>query len=511
MDAKKKITKIELDKKGKKQRVAAYTRVSSNSEEQLHSIQSQTDYYKSKIMSMNDVIFAGVYIDEGMTGTRMDKREGFQKMMIDCKNNKIDRILTKSISRFARNILETLVVLRELKGMGVSVYFEQENIDTAGNGSEVILSIYSALAEMESKNISMNQRWGFRKRAREGIYNQSRLPYGYKRNDKKEVVIDGDEARIVEMIFDMYVNRNMSTVKIRKYLNDNHIGNRTWSQNGLVNMLMNERYCGDMLLQKKYTTDEFPYRLVRNHGDMEQYYVYDVFPKIVDREMLERSQRKIRVSQNKYNKNQTDRNKTYAFTSKVTCSTCGSTFKRRVQKGRIFWGCPKHLEEASLCPVKAISEEELKEGAISILCRLKENIFMLEEYLNHANDFLTDNESSLELKKIDEALGSIKRKMHKLHEDYRKKKIDFRNFHERYTTFQREHKGIYQKRKIIEEEMQKNIKADETLSIIQLLKNKEISGFDEELFDSVVDKICITQNEIDYKLKNDFIITIKRE
>lgn len=159
MGAKKKITRIELDKKSKKQRVAAYARVSSNSEEQLHSIQSQTDYYKSKIISMNDVIFAGVYIDEGMTGTRMDKREGFQKMMIDCKNNKIDRILTKSISRFARNILETLVVLRELKGMGVSVYFEQENIDTAGNGSEVILSIYSALAEMESKNISMNQRW----------------------------------------------------------------------------------------------------------------------------------------------------------------------------------------------------------------------------------------------------------------------------------------------------------------------------------------------------------------
>ena len=510
MDAKKKITRIEVDKKSKKQRVAAYTRVSSNSEEQLHSIQSQTDYYKSKIMSMNDVIFAGVYIDEGLTGTRMDKRDGFQTMMIDCKNNKIDRILTKSISRFARNILETLVVLRELKGMGVSVYFEQENIDTAGNGSEVILSIYSALAEMESRNISMNQRWGFRKRAKQGIYNQSKLPYGYKRNREKEIVIDEGKAKIVKMIFDMYLNKNMSTVGIRKYLNDNHIGNRTWSQNGLVNMLINERYCGNMLLQKKYTVDEFPYRLVRNHGDIEQYYVYDAFPKIIDREMIEKSQYKIRSSQNKYNKNQTDRNKTYVFTSKIMCSICGSTFKRRVQKERIFWGCSKHLEEALLCPVRAIREEELQEGAISVLCRLKENIFMFEEYLNHANDFLTDSESSMELKEIDESLISVKRKMHKLHEDYRKEKIDFRNFHERYTTFQREHKGIYQKRKIIEEEMQKNIKAAETLSIIQLLKNKEISGFDEELFDSVVDKICITQNEIDYKLKNDFIITIKR-
>lgn len=511
MDAKKKITRIELDKKGKKQRVAAYTRVSSNSEEQLHSIQSQTDYYKSKIMSMNDVIFAGVYIDEGMTGTRMDKRDGFQKMMIDCKNNKIDRILTKSISRFARNILETLVVLRELKGMGVSVYFEQENIDTAGNGSEVILSIYSALAEMESKNISMNQRWGFRKRAKQGIYNQSRLPYGYKRNGKKEIVIDEEEAKIVKMIFDMYVNRNMSTVRIRKYLNDNHIGNRTWSQNGLVNMLMNERYCGDMLLQKKYTTDEFPYRLVRNHGDMEQYYVYDVFPKIVDREIVEKSQRKMRVSQNKYNKNQIGSNKTYAFTSKVKCSTCGSTFKRRVQKGRIFWGCPKHLEKATLCPVGTISEEDLQEGAISVLCRLKENIFMLEEYLNHANDFLTDSESSMELKKIDESLGSIKRKMYKLHEEYRKEKVDFQNFHERYTTFQREQQNRYQKRKIIEEKMQKSIKADETLSIIHLLNKQEIHGFDEEQFNSVIDKIYVSQSTIDYKLKNDLILTIKRK
>ena len=511
MDAKKKITRIEVDKKSKKQRVAAYTRVSSNSEEQLHSIQSQTDYYKSKIMSMNDVIFAGVYIDEGLTGTRMDKRDGFQTMMIDCKNNKIDRILTKSISRFARNILETLVVLRELKGMGVSVYFEQENIDTAGNGSEVILSIYSALAEMESRNISMNQRWGFRKRAKQGIYNQSKLPYGYKRNREKEIVIDEGKAKIVKMIFDMYVNRNMSTVGIRKYLNDNHIGNRTWSQNGLVNMLINERYCGDMLLQKKYTVDEFPYRLVRNHGDIEQYYVYDAFPKIIDREMIEKSQYKIRSSQNKYNKNQTDRNKTYVFTSKIMCSICGSTFKRRVQKERIFWGCSKHLEEALLCPVRAIREEELQEGAISVLCRLKENIFMFEEYLNHANDFLTDSESNMELKKIDESLGSIEKRKHRLHDEYRKEKIDFQTFHERYATIQREQQNRYQKRKIIEEKIQKSIKADETLSIIHLLNKQEIHGFDEEQFNSVIDKIYVSQSTIDYKLKNDLILTIKRK
>ena len=149
--------------------------------------------------------------------------------------------------------------------------------------------------------------------------------------------------------------------------------------------------------------------------------------------------------------------------------------------------------------------DRLRERAI------KENIFMLEEYLNHANNLLTDNESSMELKKIDESLGSIKRKMYRLHEEYRKEKIDFQNFHERYTTFQREQQNRYQKRKIIEEKMQKSIKADETLSIIHLLNKQEIHGFDEEQFNSAIDKIYVSQSTIDYKLKNDLILTIKRK
>lgn len=226
--------------------VGCYARVSSGSEDQLNSYNNQVDFYESYVNSLENSKLVKIYTDEGITGTRMDKRDGFLQMIEDCRNGLINRIITKSISRFARNITETLSVVRELKSIGVSVYFMTEKIDTAKMGSEMMLAVYAACAEIESKAISNAQKWAFRTRAKEGRYNQPKLPYGYQRIDGEVKVIE-DEAKIIEDIFNKYVNKDFSVTKLVDYLNKHYFKKKKWSQSTVSSILKNERYCGDML------------------------------------------------------------------------------------------------------------------------------------------------------------------------------------------------------------------------------------------------------------------------
>lgn len=437
MSADKRVTIIQPEKKqNQRLKVAGYVRVSSDSEDQLHSFQSQLNYFHHLIDNDKKSVLVDIYVDEGITGTRTDKRDGFNRMIEDCNNGKIDRIITKSISRFARNIIETLRVIRELKALGVSIYFENENIDTAHGGSEVLLSIYSILAENESKTIALNQRWGFRTRAEKGIYNQPHLPYGYVRNENNEIIINEEEAKIVRMIFDMYVNQDISTLKIVEYLNCNNIGNRKWSRNGITLILTNERYCGDMLLQKKYTTDDFPYRLIRNKGDIPQYYVYDVFPKTIERDMLKKSIDKLSKAKEKYNKNQVQSNKIYPFTSIVNCTNCGHKFKRKMIRKIPYWTCTKHLEDKNICDIKAISEQELMDGFVSVYHRLKDNLFMLEEYKDHIKDYSMNKEIRDDLIDIEQQLESIIKEKKQLYHYMEENLIDFQIFNKKMNELQ---------------------------------------------------------------------------
>ena len=198
----KKVSIIEPLSREEKIKTAAYARVSSKSDDQIHSFNSQVAYYSQYINQLQNTIIVDVYTDEGITGTVIEKRNGFKKMIQDCRDGLIDRIITKSIARFGRNFTETLKTLRELKCLGVSIYFEEEHIDTADSVSETSISTYMMSAELESRTISYNQRWGFRTRAEKGIYNQPHLPYGYYRIDGK-ILINESEAVIVRLLFDM--------------------------------------------------------------------------------------------------------------------------------------------------------------------------------------------------------------------------------------------------------------------------------------------------------------------
>ncbi|MFR2928218.1 MAG: recombinase family protein [Oscillospiraceae bacterium] len=253
----------------RKLRVAAYARVSSSSEDQLNSYRVQNQYYSELISSNPDWEMVDIYADEGITGTSVEKRENFQRMMQDCRKGKIDRILVKSISRFARNTKDCLAAVRELKELGVSVQFEEQGIDTSKVSSEMVTAIMASLAQKGSESISGNVRWGVQKRMQDGTYLPSSLPFGYTMIEKS-IQIDETQAEIVREIYTAYLaGKNVD--EIAEKLNQTQAGSRRWYNTTIRYILSNERYIGDSLWQKTYATDTLPRKQIKNTGACLQY------------------------------------------------------------------------------------------------------------------------------------------------------------------------------------------------------------------------------------------------
>ena len=254
-------------------RVAAYTRVSSDSDDQLNSFAAQNRYYAELISGKAEWRMVDIYADEGITGTSAAKREDFQRMMADCRRGLIGQILVKSISRFARNTKDCLEAVRELKELGVNVRFEREGIDTANVSSELITAIYAAFAQKESESISGNMRWSYQRRMEAGTFLPSSMAYGYKLVDRK-IEIDADAALVVCRIFQWYLN-GVNRIAIAKMLNEEGISSgqrKKWHSASVRYILTNEKYTGDSLWQKTYTSDTLPATRHKNTGEHEQYY-----------------------------------------------------------------------------------------------------------------------------------------------------------------------------------------------------------------------------------------------
>lgn len=258
------VTKIEANpllsaKKNefKQLNVAAYCRVSTDSEDQLQSYEAQVNYYRDHICKNPKWRFAGIYADEGITGTVVNKRERFKEMIKDCEKGKIDLILTKSVSRFARNTVDSLNYVRKLKAMGIGVFFEEQNIDTLTTDSEMFIGLYSVMAQSESENISANVKWGIQQRMKNGTYSFNYRTYGYRKGEDGEPEIVPEEAEIVKRIFNLYLD-GYSVDKIASYLNENGVKSKTgteWKKATVQGILINEKYVGDLLMQKTFSTD----------------------------------------------------------------------------------------------------------------------------------------------------------------------------------------------------------------------------------------------------------------
>ena len=261
-------------------RVAAYCRVSSDSSDQLHSYATQIKAYTEQIGAHADWELVDVYADEGLTGTRMDKREDFQRLLADCRKGKVDRVLCKSISRFARNTKDCLAALRELSALGVTVYFEKENIDTGTLTSELMVSVSGALAQQESISISQNQRMSYKRRMERGEFITCKAPFGYRLVEGKELEIIPEEAERVRWIFASYLS-GKSLEWIAEQMEKAGIPTPDnapyWQKTSILYILTNEKYIGDSLNQK-YLSGGFPFLKRRNHSEADQYYIENTHP-----------------------------------------------------------------------------------------------------------------------------------------------------------------------------------------------------------------------------------------
>lgn len=343
-----------IQQQPKRLRVAAYARVSSDSAHQLNSLSVQVDYYTHLIQENPQWEFAGIYTDEGITGTSTKHREQFNRLMDDCRAGLIDRVLVKSASRFARNTADALTAVRKLKSLGVTVAFEKEGFDTETANGEMLLSMICAVAQEESLSISQNMKWGIHKRMQNGTYVNASTPFGYHQEDHKLVPCES-EAVTVRFIYAQYL-AGKSIAAITRQLNEQFPQKDvSWNAPAVQSILTNEKYRGDTCFQKRYTTDVLPLQKKRNHGERPQYYMQESHLAIIAPADFEKVQ--ALLSQKRSARSPMQR---YPLTKMAVCASCGKMLYPKTRaNGMRVWNCKTHFEDSSKCPIKPIPEAEL--------------------------------------------------------------------------------------------------------------------------------------------------------
>lgn len=411
-------------------RVAAYCRVSTEQEEQQNSYQVQIAYYTDLINRKKEWSLVGIFADEGISGTQTKKRTEFNRMIRMCKNKKIDLVITKSISRFARNTVDCLEYVRQLKNLGIGVIFEKENINTLTMTSEFMIALYGSFAQAESESISKNVSWGKEKAYREGkVQFQFQNLLGYRKGADGKPEIVPEEAETVRQIYKLFLD-GYSMTNIKKTLESKGIltakGKKVWNESLISSILKNEKYVGDALLQKTYTLDCITHKVVKNRGERPMYLVTDHHAPIVDRDTYNRVQQELarRSSKRKIStKTTTEQGKyssKYALSELLICGNCGTPYRRTTWSARgkkqIVWRCISRLEHGKkYCPDSpTIKEEQLHKAIIHAInnyysCRndiariLKANIGTVLECQGQEKIISIENR----LKEIDQARNDL--------------------------------------------------------------------------------------------------------
>ncbi len=356
-------------------RLAAYCRVSSDSEDQLHSFAAQIRYYKDYERKHPGYKLVDIYADEGITGTSMEKRDEMHRLIRDCKKGLIDRVIAKSISRFARNTQELIATMRMLKDLGVSIYFEEQGIDSDKLNSEMIVTFPGMAAQQESLSISDNMRWSYRKRMESGEFNCCDPAYGFTLIEGS-LVINEKEAAVVKRIFSMYL-QGYGKQAIANKLNEDGVprrhGKKMWYAFGISYILNNERYIGDALLQKKYTTDTIPFKKKRNHGERMQYYVENANPAIISRETYEAAKELQRIR----SRNAERKKNVHVLNGMLRCSNCGRTYRKQPIRGKAYWTCCGKASGATKCSCDRVLEADIYEAFNRMIFKLKEHKDMI--------------------------------------------------------------------------------------------------------------------------------------
>lgn len=507
-----------------KKRVCAYCRVSTDTEEQLTSYEAQVTYYESYIKGKPEYEFAGIFADEGITGTNTKHRVEFNKMIEAALAGKFDMIITKSISRFARNTLDCLKYVRLLKEKGVAVYFEKENIDTMDSKGEVLLTILSSLAQDESRNISENSRWGIVRRFQQGKVRVNHKRFlGYDKDENGELIINEKQAEIVRRIYKEYLEGKGIRAIARGLEEDNILtgaGGRKWHDSTIQKILRNEKYSGDALLQKTVTVDFLTHKRVKNKGEVQQYYVEDSHPPIISKEIFQMVQEEIdrRANLVGYSEETKSRHTNkYAFSGKIVCGNCGSKFRRKRWGGiekykKYVWLCANHIDNGNeVCNMQAVDEEKLKAAFVKSINKVIENKeAFISNMMENINRVLESKEDSNELKAINERLEELKEQMRNLVRLNVRSGLDNQIYDEEYQRLEEEMQQLKEKKsKFDNTDLIREKGLQKVKEIKKVLDGREdiIKKFDDELFSQMVEQVkVISLVEVEFVYKTGAII-----
>ena len=360
------VTPVEhLPKLKARKKVAAYVRVSSGKEAMIHSLAAQADYYSNLINMEHEWLFVGIYSDEAITGTK-GERKGFQQMLEDCKDGKVDMIITKSISRFARNTVTLLETVRSLKLMGVDVFFEEQNIHTMSADGELMLTILASYAQEESRSVSENMKWRIKKNFEEGMpWNGGML--GYRIGDGQYVVI-AEEVAVVQRIYAEFLE-GKGTNAIAQGLNEDMVPTRygeRWHPSVIAKILRNYTYTGNLLLQKTFVENHITKKNKINQGELPQYHVEDAHEAIIDMDTFSRVQEEMERRTKKYGHAPKSLNR-YPFTGLLVCGNCGKSYRRKVTATQPVWICATYNTQGKkYCDSKQIPESTLAEVTATV-------------------------------------------------------------------------------------------------------------------------------------------------
>ena len=502
--------------------VCAYCRVSTNIPHQKGSYESQLEYYENMIRSKADWNFVGIYADYGKSGTKEKGRTDFMRMLEDCEAGEIDIICTKSISRFARNTVECIQVVRKLKEMHIDVYFEKERIHTLPEKSELLLSIYSSVAQAESESISSNQKWSIQKRFLNGTYILPNPAYGYCTNANGLLELDQKQAAVVRFIFDEYLEGN-GIWRIAKSLNEQKIPTKTgkaaWLGGAIYIILKNSVYTGDLLLQKTYSEDIVPFVRRKNNGEYRQVLIENDHEPIVTHEEYEAVQRMLKQKAKVKKAGKEEQLEEHSeFKGKVICGICGSSYNRQVKKGRtgknnVTWSCARRIQTKDLCENDIIKESQLEQSFITMWNKLS----------NHCDEILVPLMNELEQL---QATPIIQKQIERLEKQIQEQKKQ-REILSRLASgemidsaFYMEQQSVIDKRlteyqRAKEQCLQKSRQRKELTQTKELIKQLKkgpqyLEVYDKTLFQAIVKKIIVNPNELVFQLKNGLQVTERR-
>ncbi len=481
----------------RKTRVAAYARVSSDSADQQNSYISQVRHYMQTIRENEEWEYVDIYADEGLSGLDAAKRKDFQRMLADCRKRKIDRILCKSVSRFARNFHECIWTIRELKMMGVSVLLEKERIDTARMGDELELQLQALWAQRESISHAGNLRRGIRMKMKTGTFLASSTPYGYT-PEGRTLAVDAEQAEVVRRIFAEYLSgKGMLDIAdgLEREGVPKRFGKGRWHHTTIFYILTNLSYTGDTVWQKSFTSDTLPFRKVKNNGEKTRYHVQNDHPAIISQEDFEKAQELLAQRRAKHAPPESEG---HVLTGMVVCGHCGRIHRHKLTKGTAHWVCRRHDHSKSRCPAPPVLQSELyaafarmwnklRSHSREIIGPMLEQFQALADRRYKASDRISQVNS--ELNALAEQVLVLKRLRSK---EYMESALYYSKTQEIGARI-KELRTL--KASLMEQEHTETAAALEALQATLESGPEWLDGFDEDLFETMVERITVTSPE----------------